>query len=103
MIIGLVCIAASSKSYKSNFSTILRTTRNEELDAVVTRGETTGAEPLSTHLGKTKLRFRCNPAEDDPSRGSAFSVVSGGKASSYEPVSAMPRDSSPSQSERYST
>lgn len=37
IIVGLTCIALSSKSCRSTFSTILTTTRNEELDVLVTQ------------------------------------------------------------------
>lgn len=55
---GLLCIKSASASYTNTFSTILRTTRNPELDAVVPSAETTGAEPLSKHLSNVRLVLR---------------------------------------------
>ena len=58
VIFGLLCIKAASASYTNSFSTILRTTRNPELDAVVPSAETSGAEPLSKHLSNVRLVLR---------------------------------------------
>ncbi|CAG7558758.1 unnamed protein product [Fusarium equiseti] len=58
VIFGLLCIISASASYTSSFSTILRTTRNPELDAVVPSAETSGAEPLSKHLSNVRLVLR---------------------------------------------
>ncbi|KAH7173160.1 uncharacterized protein B0J16DRAFT_405450 [Fusarium flagelliforme] len=58
VIFGLLCIRPASASYGSSFSTILRTTRNPDLDTVVPTAETTGAEPLSKHLGNIRLLLR---------------------------------------------
>nr|CEG04862.1 unnamed protein product [Fusarium clavum] len=58
VIFGLLCIRSASASYGSSFSTILRTTRNPDLDTVVPTAETTGAEPLSKHLGNIRLLLR---------------------------------------------
>ncbi|KAF4950753.1 hypothetical protein FSARC_13097 [Fusarium sarcochroum] len=55
---GLVCIKSSSASYGNSFSTILRTTRNPDLDTMVPAAETSGAEPLSNHLGNSRLVLR---------------------------------------------
>ncbi|TFB03258.1 hypothetical protein CCMA1212_004255 [Trichoderma ghanense] len=99
VIVGLACIGASSNSYKSSFSTILRTTRNEELDLLVPPGETSGAEPLSKHLAKTNLSFRHRtavPGADPASTGAAsaaFVVVVKGKGPAYEQLGQMQDDS----------
>ncbi|GKU07092.1 hypothetical protein FLAG1_08861 [Fusarium langsethiae] len=58
VIIGLLCIKSASASYESCFSTILRTTRNPDLDTIVPAAETTGAEPLSKHLSNVRLVLR---------------------------------------------
>ena len=55
---GLLCIKSASASYTNSFSTILRTTRNPELDAVVPSAESSGAEPLSKHLSHVRLVLR---------------------------------------------
>ncbi|KAF4457781.1 hypothetical protein F53441_354 [Fusarium austroafricanum] len=55
---GLLCIKSASASYANSFSTILRTTRNRDLDTVIPAAETTGAEPLSKHLGNVRLVLR---------------------------------------------
>ncbi|EWG50755.1 hypothetical protein FVEG_09890 [Fusarium verticillioides 7600] len=55
VIIGLLCIKSASASYAATFSTILRTTRNPDIDTIVPVAETSGAEPLSKQLGDTRL------------------------------------------------
>lgn len=58
VVVGFVCIAkASSEAFGTSFSTILRTTRNPELDRLVSPAETSGAEPLSKGLAAIKLRL----------------------------------------------
>ena len=56
--VGILCIWTSGNSFGASFSTILRTTRNIQLDAVVQARETEGAFPLSKQLGSTKLILR---------------------------------------------
>jgi hypothetical protein len=58
VIYGLLCIRSASASYANSFSTIVRTTRNPGLDAVVPNAETSGAEPLSKNIGKIRLKLR---------------------------------------------
>ncbi|KAF5253985.1 hypothetical protein FANTH_1167 [Fusarium anthophilum] len=58
VIIGLLCIKSASASYAATFSTILRTTRNPDIDTIVPTAETSGAEPLSKQLGDTRLVLR---------------------------------------------
>ncbi|PTB70916.1 hypothetical protein BBK36DRAFT_1108252 [Trichoderma citrinoviride] len=98
VIVGLACIGASSNSYKSSFSTILRTTRSEELDLLVPHAETSGAEPLSKHLAKTKLSFRHHNAAPGANASSTsaaaagFVVVKGGRPA-YEQLGQIQDDS----------
>ncbi|KAL7814198.1 hypothetical protein V8C44DRAFT_326045 [Trichoderma aethiopicum] len=95
--VGLACIGASSNAYKASFSTILRTTRNEELDLLVPPGETSGAEPLSKDLAKTKLSFRHHPpapgADSASTKGPAAFVVVKGEGPAYEQLDQMQDDS----------
>ncbi|PTB48336.1 hypothetical protein M431DRAFT_513743 [Trichoderma harzianum CBS 226.95] len=99
VIVGLACIGASSTSYRSSFSTILRTTRNEELDMLVPRGETSGAEPLSNHLAKSNLSFQYHAAVQgansffDDKTSAAFMVVKGERPS-YEQLDQIQNHSS---------
>jgi hypothetical protein len=58
VIYGLLCIKSASASYANSFSTIVRTTRNPGLDAVVPNAETSGAEPLSKNIRKIRLKLR---------------------------------------------
>ncbi|KAE8448032.1 hypothetical protein EG329_009955 [Mollisiaceae sp. DMI_Dod_QoI] len=53
---GLYSIHLNGVSHSMNFSSILATTRNPDLD-VLTRGASLGAEPLKTDISKVKLRF----------------------------------------------
>lgn len=56
--VGFICISkASSAAFSTSFSTIMRTTRNPELDRLVPPAETSGAEPLSKALAAIKLRI----------------------------------------------
>lgn len=56
--IGFICISkSSSAAFSTSFSTIMRTTRNPELDRLVPPAETSGAEPLSKGLAAIKLRL----------------------------------------------
>ncbi|KAG6361328.1 hypothetical protein INS49_009553 [Diaporthe citri] len=58
VLVGFVCISkASSEAFGTSFSTIIRTTRNPELDKLVPPAETSGAEPLSKGLAAIKLRL----------------------------------------------
>lgn len=58
VLVGLVCIArANSNTFDTSFSTILRTTRNPELDALVVPSASTGAKPLPKDLSIVKLRL----------------------------------------------
>ncbi|KAJ4115368.1 hypothetical protein NW768_011220 [Fusarium equiseti] len=76
VIFGLLCIKSASASYTNSFSTILRTTRNPELDAVVPSAETSGAEPLSKHLSNVRLvlRRQGNGLEGGDDKSTFFAV-----------------------------
>lgn len=97
MIVGLACIRVSSNSYRSSFSTILRTTRNEQLDVLVPRGETSGAEPLSKVLAETNLSFQCHIITHDTNSSltdmtsAAFMVVKA-KEPAYEQLAQIQDD-----------
>lgn len=80
--IGLFCIAEVSQSYGISFSTVLRTTRNAELDRLVDANETNSAEPLSERLAKTRLKFwACRLAGDSLPEYSAFVLAQNGPLS----------------------
>lgn len=55
---GVLYIRHASSAYDTSFSTILRTTRNPELDLLVPPEETTGAEPLSKELASARVIIR---------------------------------------------
>ncbi|CAF3623873.1 hypothetical protein SNK05_007562 [Fusarium graminearum] len=76
VIYGLLCIKTASASYKDSFSTILRTTRNHDLDTVVPTAETSGAEPLSKNLGNVRLilRRQGKDLEGDGDKATFFAV-----------------------------
>lgn len=58
VVVGFVCISkASSEAFGTSFSTIMRTTRNPDLDRLLPPAETSGAEPLSKELATIKLRL----------------------------------------------
>lgn len=71
VVVGFVCISkASSEAFGTSFSTILRTTRNPQLDNLVSPAETSGSEPLSKPLATIKLRLvrGRKPLSQDQSR-----------------------------------
>ncbi|CAG1963029.1 unnamed protein product [Fusarium graminearum] len=79
VIIGLLCIKSASASYGSSFSTILRTTRNPEIDKIIPVAETTGAEPLSKNLNNVRLVLRRQgggPESGDDEKATFFTVDS---------------------------
>ncbi|PTD02245.1 hypothetical protein FCULG_00012106 [Fusarium culmorum] len=79
VIVGLLCIKSASASYGSSFSTILRTTRNPDIDKIVPAAETTGAEPLSKHLSNVRLVLRrqdVGPEGGDDEKMTCFTVDS---------------------------
>jgi len=57
--IGFLAMMKNSLSYTNNFSTILRTTRGEDLDKLVADGgEVNGADPLPAFIAGMELRYR---------------------------------------------
>ncbi|KPM43804.1 hypothetical protein AK830_g2725 [Neonectria ditissima] len=75
VMVGFACIWVSSLSFGSSFSTILRTTRNPELDALLCDDGNSGAEPLPRHLAKRKLAFQRHSCEQETKTGGVFTVV----------------------------
>lgn len=87
IVIASIISVARSKSiiFDSSFSTVLRTTRNPELDALVASSGSPGAAPLTKHLAKTKLRLldrkpvtndgECENDEDGSALRTFFIVV----------------------------
>ncbi|EKJ72312.1 hypothetical protein FPSE_07541 [Fusarium pseudograminearum CS3096] len=79
VIVGLLCIKSASASYRSSFSTILRTTRNPDIDNIIPITESTGAEPLSKHLSNVRLvlqRQEGGPESGDDEKATFFTVDS---------------------------
>lgn len=76
--LGLVSIRASSASYGSSFSTILRTTRSPDFNDIVSAATTSGAEPLPRQLGVVKISFR-GGAKNSGGMETGFTVVEAGK------------------------
>lgn len=57
MLVGFIYISkASSEAFNTSFSTIMRTTRNPELDKLIPPTKTRSAEPLSKGIASIKLR-----------------------------------------------
>lgn len=56
--VGLLTIHASSASYGSSFSTVVRTTRSAGLDKLVSPAASTGAEPTPKELAGARLLLR---------------------------------------------
>jgi hypothetical protein len=58
-LIGAWALFANGASYTQNFSTILRTTRNADLQGTTLSGaDTSGADPLHQHVGDAKIDLR---------------------------------------------
>lgn len=54
---------ANGMAYTQNFSTVLRTTRNADIqDTVIRTLDSTGADPLPGHIAKAKIDFRAQNA-----------------------------------------
>lgn len=85
MVASVISVARSkSKTFDSSFSTVLRTTRNPELDALVASSGSEGAIALAKHLANTKLRLQdsqlitadvVSAKEEDGSATRTFFVV----------------------------
>ncbi|QPC69321.1 hypothetical protein HYE68_000073 [Fusarium pseudograminearum] len=89
VIVGLLCIKSASASYGSSFSTILRTTRNPDIDKIVPVAETTGAEPLPKHLSNVRLVLRRQegrPESGDEEKATFFTVDSKSHEMEREPT-----------------
>ena len=56
--LGLTSLIKNGSSYSNNFSTILRTTRNSDIDTVVHAAATSGSDPLPKILADQKLSLR---------------------------------------------
>ena len=75
VVVGFICIWGSSKSFGASFSVILRTTRNPELDALVTSSDTSGAEPISKELAESKIMLQTRVNEVEGGERTAFIAV----------------------------
>lgn len=71
VVASVIGIARSkSKIFDSSFSTVLGTTRNPELDALVASSGSSGVTALAKHLANTKLRLLdSQPMVDDVVNG----------------------------------
>ena len=70
MILGAIAITQNRGSYTNSFSTIVRVTRDPELDRLIEEGEDRiGADPLPDHIAEAMVRFGErvgeNAAKDD--------------------------------------
>lgn len=62
--LGSFAIVRNRASYSSDFSTILRTSRNADLDHEVEESDRTGHDPLPSYLQKTTVVFLLSPDAD---------------------------------------
>lgn len=58
MAIGALAMTKNGLSYTNDFSTILRTTRSEDLNDLVQDAEANGADPLPAHVADGEVRYR---------------------------------------------
>ena len=54
--LGCLALLQNGVSYTNDFSTIVRTTRSAEIDALVASSDQSGADPLARDLGRSKLQ-----------------------------------------------
>ena len=58
-VVGAYAMLANGMTYSQRFSTILRTTRNADLQGTTLgAADTTGADPLPGHVARAKMDFR---------------------------------------------
>jgi len=55
---GCISIYYTGASYSNKFSTVLRTTRGQELEELVVQNDRTGVDPLPKRLAKTRIDLR---------------------------------------------
>ena len=56
IVVGLVALYLNGVSYRTSFSTIVATTRNDELDEIMI-GSSLGADPMCRDVMLTRLKF----------------------------------------------
>jgi hypothetical protein len=62
-IAGCASILSNGASYSNRFSTVLRTTRGQELEELVVHNDRTGVDPLPEHLEKSRIDLRRGQVE----------------------------------------
>jgi hypothetical protein len=65
---GCASILSNGASYSNRFSTVLRTTRGQELEELIVHNDRTGVDPLPKHLEKGRIDLRrgqLEPERDD--------------------------------------
>jgi hypothetical protein len=62
---GCVSILSNGASYSNRFSTVLRTTRGQELEELVVHNDRTGVDPLPKHLEKSRIDLRRGQLEPE--------------------------------------
>lgn len=62
-IAGCISILSNGASYSNRFSTVLRTTRGQELEELVAHNDRTGVDPLPKHLEKARIDLRRGQVE----------------------------------------
>jgi hypothetical protein len=64
-IAGCLSIYSNGASYSNRFSTVLRTTRGQELEELVLHNDRTGVDPLPKHLEKARIDLRRGQVESE--------------------------------------
>lgn len=57
-VIGCIALYLNQASYSNDFTTVIRTTRRREITDLITKQDSTGADPLSKAIGKVSVTFR---------------------------------------------
>jgi hypothetical protein len=58
LLLGVIAVHRNGFSYSNDFTTIMRTTRNPNLDLLVPEAESNGAEPVSKWTKSGTLTYR---------------------------------------------
>ena len=75
---GVAAMLISNASYSLDFSTILRTVRNANMDIELREEDTDGRNPLAPYLAKARIRLaRKDPEAKDVPTGTVVSGAAG--------------------------
>ncbi|KAL2427016.1 hypothetical protein ABEF95_006770 [Exophiala dermatitidis] len=71
IVIGSIVLFTSGKSFTNNFTTVMRTTNNSKVEALVTQDDKDGGDPLPKHLAKATFDFTLDTIVSEDSLSSS--------------------------------